>query len=89
MTKRTGYFKLATVRGIVLNVHWSFPTGGLLVSILGRSDPSAWIYYCLAYSVLVLIHEVGHVVAARMFGLKVFAVDITAMGGICRFERPR
>jgi ATP-dependent Clp protease adapter protein ClpS len=88
MTKHSGYFKLASFRGIALNVHWSFPGGGLLISIFGRSDPHVWVYYCLAYSILVLIHECGHVAAARLFGLKVFTVDITGMGGLCRFERP-
>ena len=89
MAKRTGYWKLFTIWGIPTFVHWSFPAGGLLFSIFGYVDPHQWIYYCFAFSLLILLHECGHLLAARFFGLRVFAIDVTGVGGLCRFERPR
>jgi ATP-dependent Clp protease adapter protein ClpS len=89
MTKPGGYLKVASIGGIPLFVHWSFPVGGVLVSLCGRLDPSQWIHYSISYTCLIIIHEAGHVVAARLLGLKVFAIDISGTGGLCRVERPR
>jgi len=52
-----------------------------------HADPEQWVYFCLAYLLLVIIHEAGHVLAAGSLRLKVFAVEITGVGGLCRFER--
>ena len=89
MTKQPGYFKVGTVRGIPVYVHWSFPVGGVLVSLIAHVDPAQWVYFCVAYTVLILFHEGGHVAAARLLGLKVLSLEISGTGGQCRFERPR
>jgi ATP-dependent Clp protease adapter protein ClpS len=89
MTKQSGYLKVGTARGIAVYVHWSFAAGGVLVSLLGHADPVQWIYFYLAYTILILLHEGGHVAAARLLGLKVFAIEISGTGGLCRIERPR
>jgi len=89
MSKSKGYIKIATIGGSPVLVHWSFPAGGLLVSIYGHMDPRLWVYYCLTYTILILAHEGGHFIAARFFRLKVFAVEIAGTGGLCRIERPQ
>jgi ATP-dependent Clp protease adapter protein ClpS len=89
MVKRRGYFKLTTIRGVPVMLHWSFPTGGVLVAGFGRVDPKQWVYYCIAYTLLIAIHECGHLLAAISSRLRVFSVEITGVGGLCRVERPR
>jgi len=53
------------------------------------ADPKQWVFYCLAYLLLVIIHEAGHVLAAVAVRVKVFTVEISGAGGLCRIERPR
>lgn len=89
MNKRSGYFKLAKIGGVELLVHWSLPAGGVFVGAFVHADPEQWVYFCLAYLLLVIIHEAGHVLTAVALRLKVFAVEISGVGGLCQFERPR
>jgi ATP-dependent Clp protease adapter protein ClpS len=89
MYKRPGYIKLAQVGGIELLVHWSLPTGGVLLGSLVHAEPRQWGYFCLAYLSLVIIHETGHLLATVALGLKVFSVEISGVGGLCRIEMPR
>lgn len=89
MNKRTGYFKLAQVGDVELLVHWSLPAGGVIVAAFVHADPKQWVYFCLAYLLLVIIHEAGHVLAAVALRLKVFTVEISGVGGLCRIERAR
>jgi hypothetical protein len=63
MNKGRGYFKVTSIRGVPIFVHWSLPAGGVLVSLFGHVDPKEWVYYCVAYTLLVIIHESGHVMA--------------------------
>lgn len=89
MNKRSGYFRLARIGGVELLVHWSLPAGGVLVGAFVHADAKQWVYFCLAYLLLVIIHEAGHVLAAVALRLKVFTVEISGVGGLCRIERPR
>ena len=89
MTKGRGYFKLVSIRGVPMFVHWSLPAGGVFVSLFGRVAPKEWVYYCVAYTLLVIIHESGHVLATVVHGLKVLSVEISGLGGLCHVERPR
>jgi ATP-dependent Clp protease adapter protein ClpS len=89
MVERRGYFKLTTIHGVSVLFHWSFPAGGAIVASFGHVDPKQWIYYCIAYTLLIAIHECGHLLAAICLRLKVFSLEITGLGGLCRLERPR
>src|SRR5215472_442691 len=87
--RRSGYFKLAQIGGVELLVHWSLPAGGALVAAFVHADPRQWGFFCLAYLLLVIVHEAGHVLAAVALRIKVFTVEISGVGGLCRIERPR
>jgi ATP-dependent Clp protease adapter protein ClpS len=87
-TNSKGWLRIAVVGGTSVYVHWSLPAGGLLVAGLGGLDPEKWIYYCVAYSILVAVHECGHLLAAVALHMKVYAVNISGFGGFCRIERP-
>jgi ATP-dependent Clp protease adapter protein ClpS len=84
-----GYFTIGRVRGVSVLVHWSFPVGGLLLAGFTGFEPRATLYFCLGYALLILLHELGHVAAARFFGLKVFSIELSGVGGLCRIEGPR
>jgi ATP-dependent Clp protease adapter protein ClpS/Zn-dependent protease len=86
---RRGYFEMATIRGVPLFIHWSFPVGGITISLWGGFDLEAAAYYCFGYIILVGIHEFGHAAAARWSGLDVFAIEISGVGGACHIEAPR
>jgi hypothetical protein len=88
MNKRSGYFRLAKVGGSELLVHWSLPVGGVIIATFVHADPEQWVYFCLAYFLLVIIHETEHVLAVVALRLKVFVVEISGVGGLCRFARP-
>ena len=89
ISQRPGTLRAATLRGAPVFIHWSFPLGGLVISAFGGFRPLQILYCILAYSTLIAIHELGHLVAAWSLGLKVFAVDISGIGGVCRIQQPR
>jgi ATP-dependent Clp protease adapter protein ClpS/Zn-dependent protease len=81
-----GYFKVMEIRGTPLLVHWSFPAGGLVLSGATGFEPRATLYFCAGYTLLILLHEVGHAAAARWLGLRVLAIEISGVGGLCRMQ---
>lgn len=81
--------RLRAFSGVPLLVHWSFLAGGLLVALVLRATPEESFYLCATYALLIFLHEAAHVAAARCFGLKVFSVELSGIGGLCRSEAPR
>lgn len=83
--------KVGRVLGIDVRIHWSFwalPVGLALVSL-----PHGWplalqavILVLLFYVQGVLIHEYGHALAARMYGVTTRDIILTPIGGIARME---
>jgi ATP-dependent Clp protease adapter protein ClpS len=84
-----GPWKLATIRGVPFFIHGSFPIGGLAVAALAKAGVAGSIAYCLAFAVLIAVHELGHFVAARALDLRVFRIDISGLGGRCLTQLPR
>ena len=90
---RAGYLRLPPLWGVPLFIHWSYPIGGvgvaLYASIMVRKlqlvDAAG---YFVGYTLLILVHELGHAVAARTCKLRVLAVEMTGAGGLCLFEAP-
>jgi Zn-dependent protease len=78
-----------SIRNVPVYVHWSFPVGGCLASLRTGFSVVSTAYFCLALTLLILIHELGHVVGARALGLKVHSLAISGLGGQCFAERPR
>lgn len=89
MNKRNGYLKIADIRGVPIFIHWTFPAGGILFSTIAATDFRQLVYYCIAYSFLVIAHESGHAMAAHYFRVKVFSIELSGAGGRCHFNRPR
>jgi hypothetical protein len=47
-----------------------------------RFEPALW----LAFLVIVLVHELGHAAAVRSSGFTLSGIDVTGLGGQCRFR---
>jgi Zn-dependent protease len=88
-----GSLHLATFSGIPVKIHWTF---GLLLlwvtyetSIAGNQWQGVLISIGIVLSVFVcvILHEFGHALAARKFGVRTFDIIMTPIGGIARLER--
>jgi Zn-dependent protease len=79
--QRGGYLRLGRLGGASVRLHWSLPFGAFLFTGL-RFAPGAW----LGFVLIVLCHELGHAVAVVRAGLRLVAIDVLGVGGLCRFE---
>jgi Zn-dependent protease len=88
-----GSFHIATVSGIPVKIHWSF--GLLLLWVAYESSKGGFeplivviaIGIVLSIFFCVILHEFGHALTARKFGVKTFDIIMTPIGGIARLER--
>lgn len=88
----TWSFRLARIAGIELRVHLTF---FLLLLWLSATYYMAggWPYvvggisFILALFGCVLLHELGHAVAARAFGIRTPDITLLPIGGLARLER--
>ena len=86
-------FRLAEYFGIELRVHWSFAAlaGGLAVWILAETGslravgailvPIAMVFTC------VVLHEYGHALMARHFGIRTQGITLFPIGGVAALAR--
>lgn len=75
-----GYVEIGRFMGTPVRVHWSMPIG--LFVLTGFSfSPGAWIGFLL----VLLVHEIGHAWVARSMGFLVVGIDVSAVGGACRW----
>lgn len=76
-----GYFRLGRPAGVELRLHWSVPVGALIAGGL-RIEPLLW----LGFILVIMVHELGHVALGRIMGLQVVGIDLTGIGGQCRWR---
>ena len=89
-----GSFHIATFSGIPVKIHWSF---GLLLLYIAfdttQTTGFKWlailisIGFVLSVFVCVILHEFGHALMARKFGVRTHDITMTPIGGIARLER--
>ena len=88
-----GSLHIATVSGIPVKIHWSF--GLLLLWVAYATSKEGFQPILLVFAIAivlsvffcVILHEFGHALAARQFGVKTFDIIMTPIGGIARLER--
>jgi Zn-dependent protease/CBS domain-containing protein len=82
-------FRIGRIFGIDIKVHLTF----LLILVWGAlnyggsAGPLYGLIVTLALFVLVLLHELGHSLAARQFGISVRDIVLLPIGGVARLER--
>lgn len=81
-------FPIGRVRGVEVYAHWSalllaaFPLLGAI------RQPAVAICALFSLAGVMLIHEVGHTVAAQRCGCAVLSIELYPIHGITRFEAP-
>lgn len=85
-------YRIGTLSRIGIYMHWSFPflLAGLFGYYLyrGASVPAALAGLALVITVFgcVLLHEMGHALMARRFGIKTLDITMYPIGGIARLQ---
>lgn len=85
--------RIAKIFGIPVQVHWTFAL--LLVWIIytgykegmGMTDTFFLGLFVLALFVCVILHEFGHALTARQYGVGTHDITISPIGGIARLDR--
>jgi len=89
----TGAFQIAKVFDIPVKLHWTF---GLLILWVGGSSYQAGfsnqqiliqIAFVLALFFCVVLHEYGHALTARKFGVSTRDIILSPIGGIARLDK--
>jgi Zn-dependent protease/predicted transcriptional regulator len=88
-----GSFKLGNITGIGVFIHWTF---SILIAYIIFSSYHAghdtgrigWIIlFVLSIFVIVFLHELGHALAAKRYGIKTSDITILPIGGVARLEK--
>jgi len=85
--------KIATFFKIPVFLHWSFPLIFLYILFIGYQigagpmEISAIAVFVLTVFACVLMHEYGHALTARRYGVNTRDIILSPIGGIARLER--
>jgi Zn-dependent protease len=84
--------KIATIFGIEVRIHFTFLLflawiGLTYYQIAGFSGALQGVLFILALFGCVLLHEFGHALAAREFGIKTPDITLLPIGGVARLSR--
>lgn len=88
-----GSLHIASFAGIPVKIHWTF--GLLLLYVTYEASKNGFqpivllltIGFVLSLFFCVILHEFGHALMAKRFGVKTFDIIMTPIGGIARLER--
>jgi Zn-dependent protease len=80
--------KIGEIHGVDTYVHWSvFLVAALMLANVG-SRPGLTLVGLASYLSVLLIHEIGHLVAAQRFGCKVNSIKLYPVFGVTSFQIP-
>lgn len=85
-------FPIATVRGTVVRVHFTFVLflawiGVVSYAQAGMAGAVQGVAFILLLFLCVLLHEFGHVFAARRYGVQTPEITLLPIGGVAHLER--
>jgi Zn-dependent protease len=83
--------RIGTAFGIGLYVHWSFLIIPFLAVVSGAGDGLGGVLLSTGFALgvfgCVLLHELGHALMARSFGIGTRDITLFPIGGVARLER--
>jgi Zn-dependent protease/predicted transcriptional regulator len=85
--------KIGTFFGIPVSIHWTFVLILIffgwrgLASGLSNEATLAFLGFILLLFVCVLLHEFGHALTARRFGIKTHSIVLLPIGGVASLEK--
>ncbi len=88
-----GAWRIATIAGIPVEIHWTFALLGVYVFYLGQTygldwSTMGWIaLLILSLFACVILHEFGHALTARRYGVHTRDIILSPIGGVARLER--
>lgn len=88
-----GVWKIATITGIPVQIHWSFSFLFFWVYYEGNQNGLSWnemFTFGLLIAALftcVILHEFGHALAARRYGVSTKDITLSPIGGVARLSR--
>ena len=87
-------FRIATVAGIGIFLHWTFlAVAGIALGVsLSRLDTDPWALRAVAFYgavfFCVVLHELGHALAAQSYGIRTSRITLLPIGGLAQLESP-
>jgi Zn-dependent protease len=81
-------FEVMQISGVKVFVHWSVLLISAIILVGAFDDPWLSITVLLSYYAVILIHECGHLIAARRVHCKVWSIELYPLWGITRFDEP-
>ncbi|MFV5685262.1 site-2 protease family protein [Flavobacterium sp. GB2R13] len=88
-----GSFKLGKVAGIGIFIHWTFSLLILFIIFMNyksgqNTTQIIWsVVFILCIFITVLLHELGHALAAKNYNIKTEDITLLPIGGLARLER--
>ncbi|MCP4194123.1 MAG: hypothetical protein GY768_26230 [Planctomycetaceae bacterium] len=79
-----GSWYFTTLAGIDVSLHWSF---GLLMLYVAATAGFTQLIFVLMLFGCVVLHELGHALAARSFGIATRGITLLPIGGVAHLER--
>ena len=84
-------FSLGTVKGTAVRIHWTFILflGWIVLAAYGAAGAGAALGAGLFFLLLflcVLLHEFGHILTARKFGVQTRDVVLLPIGGVAQMD---
>ena len=87
-----GSFRVATFFDVPVRVHWTFGLLLLFVIYIGKTRDANWlnigiiVLLVLLLFVCVLLHEFGHALSAKYYGIPTRDITILPIGGMARLD---
>jgi Zn-dependent protease len=85
----TGSISIGRVRNTTISIHWTFAILIVWISIISTSVIDFWwnLAFILTIFLCVVLHELGHAVAASYFGITTREISLLPIGGVALLDR--